>query len=102
MRARNITLHWATHMYHGERFNSWTHLVGAVLALAGAIVGSRLGPHASVVANSPDIENERIWIVNDLGKRNPELMRVAGNRVPLAFYEDGQRIEVDRSLLAPK
>jgi len=25
-------------MYHGERFNSWTHLVGAVLALAGAIV----------------------------------------------------------------
>ncbi|MCM8593821.1 hemolysin III family protein [Accumulibacter sp.] len=25
-------------MYHGERLNAWTHLVGAVLALAGAIV----------------------------------------------------------------
>ena len=25
-------------MYHGERLNSWTHLVGAVLALVGAIV----------------------------------------------------------------
>lgn len=25
-------------MYHGERFNSLTHLVGAVLALAGAVV----------------------------------------------------------------
>lgn len=24
-------------MYHGERFNAWTHLVGAVLALAGAV-----------------------------------------------------------------
>jgi hypothetical protein len=59
----------------------------------------RLGPHASVVANSPDIQNEPIWIVNDLGVRNPELMRVAGNRMPLAFYEDGQRFEVDRSLL---
>lgn len=25
-------------MYYGERFNSWTHLAGAVLALAGAVV----------------------------------------------------------------
>jgi hemolysin III len=24
-------------MYHGEKFNAWTHLVGAVLALAGAV-----------------------------------------------------------------
>jgi hemolysin III len=24
-------------MYHGERFNAWTHLVGAMLALAGAL-----------------------------------------------------------------
>lgn len=24
-------------MYHGERFNAWTHLVGALLALAGAV-----------------------------------------------------------------
>ena len=24
-------------MYHGERFNAWTHLVGAVLALVGAV-----------------------------------------------------------------
>jgi hemolysin III len=25
-------------MYHGEKFNAWTHLVGALLALSGAIV----------------------------------------------------------------
>ncbi|HAO77079.1 MAG TPA: hemolysin III, partial [Pseudomonas sp.] len=24
-------------MYHGERFNAWTHLVGAALACLGAI-----------------------------------------------------------------
>ena len=24
-------------MYHGEKFNAWTHLVGAALALAGAV-----------------------------------------------------------------
>ena len=24
-------------MYHGEKFNAWTHLVGALLALAGAL-----------------------------------------------------------------
>lgn len=28
----------ASEMYYGERFNAWTHLVGAMLALAGAIV----------------------------------------------------------------
>ena len=25
-------------MYHGEKFNAWTHLVGAVLAVAGTAV----------------------------------------------------------------
>ena len=25
-------------MYHGEKFNAWTHLVGALLALAGAVL----------------------------------------------------------------
>ena len=39
-----------------------------------------------------------MWIVNDLGPRNAELMAVAGKRVPIAFYEDDQRFEVDRSL----
>ena len=24
-------------MYHGEKFNAWTHLVGALLALGGAL-----------------------------------------------------------------
>lgn len=65
----------------------------------------RGGPPAAVVANSPNLANEPVWIVNDLGSRNAELMRYAGSRVPLAFHEDGSTIEIDRSLLstpAPK
>lgn len=30
-------------MYHGERFNAWTHLVGALLALTGAVWLTVLG-----------------------------------------------------------
>jgi len=59
----------------------------------------RIGPHSAVVANSPDLADDPIWIVNDLGPRNAELMRVAGGRVPLAFYEDSGKIEIDRSLI---
>lgn len=59
----------------------------------------RLGPHASIVANSPHLGDDPIWIVNDLGSRDPELMRFSGPRIPLAFYEESERIQIDRSLL---
>ena len=59
----------------------------------------RLQPHPNIVRNSPHLDDETVWIVNDLGDRDHELMRVAGPRVPIAFYEDGRRFEVDRSLL---
>lgn len=65
----------------------------------------RIGPHANIVANSPHLADERVWIVNDLGARDAELMKYAGGRVPLALYEDAMKIEVDRGLLpqsAPK
>ena len=32
-------------MYHGEKLNAWTHLVGAVLALAGSVVLVVLAVH---------------------------------------------------------
>jgi hypothetical protein len=60
----------------------------------------RLGPHLNVVANSPNLAADSTWIVNDLGPRNAELLRLAGNRVPLAFYERDMHIEVDRQLVA--
>lgn len=56
-------------------------------------------PHTNFVANSPALSTEPVWIVNDLGDRDRDLMRFAGARIPLAFYEDGARIEIDRSLL---
>jgi hypothetical protein len=62
----------------------------------------RIGPHASVVTNSPTLLDDPVWIVNDLGDRDAELMRYAGSRVPLAFDEDSLKIEVDRRLLGIK
>jgi dolichyl-phosphate-mannose-protein mannosyltransferase len=58
----------------------------------------RIGPHLNVVANSPDLSADSTWIVNDLGPRNAELLRYAGGRMPLAFYERDMRIEPDTSL----
>ena len=56
-------------------------------------------PHPNVVRNSPNLADEPIWIVNDLGDRDRELMRYAGPRVPLHFFEDGRRFELARDLL---
>jgi len=60
----------------------------------------RIGPHLNVVVNSPDLSADSTWIVSDLGPRNSELMRYAGGRVPLAFYERDMHIEPDTSLAA--
>jgi hemolysin III len=43
-------------MYHGEKFNAWTHLVGALLALAGA-----LWLLALAVAQRRRVENLQPW-----------------------------------------
>ncbi|HTE46410.1 MAG TPA: glycosyltransferase family 39 protein [Gemmatimonadaceae bacterium] len=58
--------------------------------------------HQTVITNSPHLSDEPIWIVNDLGPRNTELMRYTGPRIPLAFYEKGERLEIDRSLIGTK
>jgi hypothetical protein len=62
----------------------------------------RIGPHAAVVTNSPRLFDDPVWIVNDLGDRDAELMRYAGPRVPMAFDEDSLKIAVDRRLLGVK
>jgi hypothetical protein len=59
----------------------------------------RLQPHPNLVTNSPHLADESLWIVNDLGDRDRDVMRVAGPRIPIAFYEDGRRFELDRNLL---
>ena len=62
----------------------------------------RLGPHLDVVENSPHLFADSTWIVNDLGPRDAELLRYAGGRVPLAFYERDMHIEIDRALAGPR
>ena len=90
-----------------QRMAAWDvgfqHIVDA-LPMHGAVIfvhyEPRLEPHANIVANSPHLASDPVWIVNDLGARDADLMKVAGNRVPLAFYEDAMKIEVDRKVLA--
>jgi hypothetical protein len=55
--------------------------------------------HADVVENSARLSDEPVWIVNDLGPRDAELMTYARPRIPLAFYESSGKIEVDRTLV---
>jgi hypothetical protein len=52
------------------------------------------------VANSPHLANEAVWIVNDLGPRDAELLRYSGLRIPLDFYVASGKIEIDRALIA--
>ncbi|MEO7086699.1 MAG: glycosyltransferase family 39 protein [Gemmatimonadaceae bacterium] len=61
----------------------------------------RLGPHSLVVGNSPNLANDAVWVVNDLGARDTALMRFAGLRVPLIFHEDGGQLQIDQTLLPP-
>jgi hypothetical protein len=53
----------------------------------------RLQPHPHIVRNSPTLADDPVWIVNDLGARNQELMRIAGERIPLVFDEESLRFE---------
>lgn len=85
------------------RFDTAFHATLEQLPVRSAVIfvhyAPRLGPHATVVTNSPTLEADRFWIVNDLGERNRELMRYVGSRVPIAFYEDGGRFEADQTLI---
>ncbi len=59
-----------------------------------------LRPHANVVLNSPHLDEEPIWIVNDLGERDRDLLKYAGQRVPLIFDETTGKFDLDRRLLS--
>lgn len=83
-------------------FQDLLHRVPVRSAVIFVHYAPRLGPHLDVVANSPHLAADSTWIVNDLGPRNAELLRHAGNRVPLAFYERDMHIEIDRQLVSAR
>jgi 4-amino-4-deoxy-L-arabinose transferase-like glycosyltransferase len=80
------------------------HEMVAKLPMPAAVIfvhyAPGIGPHPSIVANSPHLENEAVWIVNDLGPRDVELMRYTGQRVPIDFYAATGRTEVNQTLIA--
>ena len=55
-------------MYHGERLNAWTHLVGALLSISGASVlssTSRAEGFVVVAADSegfPEGSQVQVWL----------------------------------------
>jgi len=69
----------------------------------GAVVFVRyvpgLHPHVNLVQNSPHLEREPIWFVNDLGERDRELMRYASGRIPLVFDERNGQYSIDSTLV---
>jgi hypothetical protein len=68
-----------------------------------AIVFVRYGPYhkvyQSLIVNQPSLEGAPIWIVNDLGGRNVDLLKLAPDRVPYLYDEQREKLLL---LLEPK
>lgn len=56
-------------------------------------------PHTTVVANSPTLSTDPVWVVNDDPGSNGAVMRAAKGRVPLLYEERGARLSVYGSLI---
>jgi hypothetical protein len=94
---------WRRAHINDAGFDRQFHEQLANLPVRSAVVfvhyDDRLPAHADVVANSPHLARDSVWVVNDLGRRDTTLMRLAGSRMPFAFYEAGGRLGLDRTLL---
>jgi hypothetical protein len=103
MLAIPAVLHARREHIGDRRYESAFREALARLPVSSAVVFVHYRPgqhaHANLVANSPHLDSDPIWIVNDLGERDRELMRFAGARTPVAFYEATGDFEVDRTLL---
>jgi hypothetical protein len=87
---------------------SYDHTFNAALAklpFRGAVVFVRYNPaqhpHATVVRNSPTLQTDRLWVVNDDPPNNRTVLNAARGRVPLLFTEADGRIVIYDSLMPP-
>jgi hypothetical protein len=90
------------HRRHAAVYTAFQEMLDK-LPMHAAVVFVHYGsgyPHADVVRNSARLNEEPVWIVNDLGARNAELMAAARPRIPVAFYESSGKVDVDRSLMS--
>ncbi len=78
--------HYIRAAYHG-----YFRALVASIPEPRAIVFVRYGPHhnehLSLIANEPDLDRAKAWIVYDRGADNARLMRVAPGRVPYLYDE---------------
>ena len=59
-------------------------------------------PHGNLVANSPTLATDRLWVVMDDPARNAAVLRAANGRVPVLFEEKGAKLSVYQALQAPE
>ena len=76
----------------GARTQPYLRLRSAVsTASVPAVVFVRRKPghsyHVQLVENVPDISTAPVWLVHDLGERNAQLLRLAGDRAAYLFDE---------------
>jgi hypothetical protein len=58
-------------------------------------------PHGNLVANSPTLATDRLWVVMDDSANNATVLRAANGRVPVLFEEQGAKLGVYQALLQP-
>lgn len=56
-------------------------------------------PHGNLVANSPTLDSDRMWVVKDDPAENAAIMRAANGRVPVLFEEKGSKLSVYQTLV---
>lgn len=56
-------------------------------------------PHVNLVANSPTLPTDRVWVVMDDSAHNADVLRAANGRVPVLFEENGAKFSMYQSLL---
>lgn len=74
---------------HRRDFRSLVRAVPARKAIVFIRYGPQHSPHASLIANDPDLASAKVWLVVDRGADNARLIAAAPDRVP--FLYDGGR-----------
>ncbi|HVE65959.1 MAG TPA: hypothetical protein VNC59_05220, partial [Thermoanaerobaculia bacterium] len=58
-------------------------------------------PHSELIANEPNLEKARVWIVYDRGKENAQILKLARERMPYVYVEARKRLQrLDRVTLS--
>ena len=96
-------LTWRSKHVLGAAYDAAFYRTVATAPFRGLVVFVRYSPkqhpHGNLVANSPTLDTDRMWIVMDDSARNATVLRAANGRVPVLFEEKGAKLSVYQALL---